>query len=66
MCKTQKHLEKLFMYGYEYFPLFNAQIREQMCLQTHFQYEFSFLGHFGQLPWELAEQNLKKGPNASK
>ena len=25
-----------------------SQIREQMCLETHFQYEFSFLGHFGQ------------------
>ena len=24
------------------------QIREQMCLETHFQYEFSFLGRFGQ------------------
>ena len=24
-----------------------SQIREQMCLETHFQYEFSFLGSFG-------------------
>ena len=24
------------------------QIREQMCLETHFQYEFSILGCFGQ------------------
>ena len=25
-----------------------AQIREQMCLETNFQYKFSFLGRFGQ------------------
>ena len=25
-----------------------AQIGEQMCLETNFQYEFSFLGRFGQ------------------
>jgi hypothetical protein len=28
----------------KYFP----QIREQMCLETHFQYEFPTLGSFGQ------------------
>ena len=26
----------------------NTQIREHMCLETHFQNEFSFLGRFGQ------------------
>ena len=29
-------------------PTNYSQIREQMCLETHFQYEFSFLGCFGQ------------------
>ena len=28
--------------------LCKTQIREQMCHETHFQYEFSILGHFGQ------------------
>ena len=27
---------------------FKSQIREQMCLQTHFKYEFSFMGNFVQ------------------
>ena len=40
---------------------FNAQIREQMCLETHFQYEFSFLGRFGQ-----SGLQRKKNPNCHK
>ena len=31
-----------------FFHGYLAQIREQMCLETHFQYEFSILGRFGQ------------------
>ena len=27
---------------------FKSQIREQKCLEKHFQYEFSILGRFGQ------------------
>ena len=37
------------------------QIREQTCLETHFQYEFSILGCFGQSGWER-----KKNPNYRK
>ena len=37
------------------------QIREQMCLETHFQYEFSILGHFGK-----SGSREKKNPNCHK
>ena len=36
------------MISYHFFALFTPQIREQMCLETHFQYEFTILGRFGQ------------------
>ena len=38
-----------------------AQIREQMCLETNFQYKFSFLGRFGQ-----SGLQRKKNPNCYK
>jgi hypothetical protein len=36
-------------------------IREQICLETHFQYENSILGHFGQVGCRE-----KKNPNCLK
>ena len=38
---------KLVFYELLHFGV-NAQIREQMCLETHFQSENSVLGRFGQ------------------
>ena len=37
-----------------------AQIREQMCLKTHFQYEFSFLGRFGHSGLQIKNPNCHK------
>ena len=37
-----------------------SQIREQMCLETHFRYEFSFLGNFGQSGLQRKYPNCHK------
>ena len=39
---------------------FKTQIREQMCLETNFQYEFPILGRFGQLGLQRKNPNCHK------
>ena len=38
-------------------PIVTTDDREQMCLETYFQYEFSTSGHFGQL--ELQRKKIQ-------
>ena len=42
-----KKQQNIFNVGFEWPSVVKSQIREQMCLETHFQYEFCILGHFG-------------------
>ena len=55
--------EHAFSYGFQhsYSICFKSQIREQMCLETLFQYENSVLGRFGQ-----SRLQREKNPNCHK
>ena len=55
------HLKLLGLVFLSLSYLLSPEIREQMYLETHFQYEFSFFGCFGQLGLQS-----KKNPNYHK